>query len=90
MENLGYVYLHCDWKYGSFNYNHFRSPRTQSHLDVASVKRCRVHYKGEGGSFPQVRALVSVVGLSYPWLVLAPKLLQLCTNHFVLVLCRFV
>jgi hypothetical protein len=24
------------------------------------------------------------------WLVLAPKVLQLCTNHFVLVLCKSV
>jgi hypothetical protein len=24
-----------------------------------------------------------------PWLVLAPKVFQLCTNHLVLVLCRF-
>jgi hypothetical protein len=27
---------------------------------------------------------------SHPWLVLAPRVFQLCTNHFVLVLCRFV
>jgi hypothetical protein len=26
---------------------------------------------------------------SSPWLVLAPKVLKLCTNHFVLVLCMF-
>jgi hypothetical protein len=26
----------------------------------------------------------------HSWLVLAPKVLQLCTNHLVLVLCRFV
>jgi hypothetical protein len=26
----------------------------------------------------------------YPWLILAPKVLQLCTNHLVLVLCRSV
>jgi hypothetical protein len=48
----------------------------------------RVYYKGEGGGFPQVQAVVSFVSLSCPWLVLAPKVLQLCTNHFVLVLCR--
>jgi len=32
--------------------------------------------------------MMNLVCLSCPWLVLAPKVLQLCTNHFVLVLCR--
>jgi hypothetical protein len=64
------------------------SPRTKSHLDVAPVERRRVYYKGEGGGFPQVRAVVSLVCPSCPWLILAPKVLQLCTNHLVLVLCR--
>ncbi len=48
----------------------------------------RVYYKGEGGGFPQVRAVVSLVCPCCPWLVLAPNVLQLCTNHFVWVLCR--
>jgi hypothetical protein len=66
------------------------SPGTKSHLDVAHVERCRVYYKGEGGGFPQVRAVVSLVCPSCLWLVLAPKVFQLCTNHFVLVLCMSV
>ncbi len=33
----------------------------KSHLDVGPVERCRVYYKGEGGGFPQVRAVVSLV-----------------------------
>ncbi len=66
------------------------NPGTKSHLDVTLVERCRVYYKGEGGSFLQVRAMVSLVCPSCPWLVLAPKVLQLCTNHFVLVLCKSV
>jgi hypothetical protein len=49
-----------------------------------------VYYKGEGGGFPQVRAMVSLVNLSCLWLILAPKVLRLCTNHLVLVLCRSV
>jgi hypothetical protein len=65
-----------------------RSPRTKNHLDVTPVKRCKVYYKGEGGGFPQVRAVVSLVCLGCPWFVLAPKVLQLCTNHLALVLCR--
>ncbi len=64
------------------------SPGKKNHLDVASVESCRVYYKGEGGGFPQVRAVVSLVCPCYPWLVLAPRVLQLCTNHFVCVVCR--
>jgi hypothetical protein len=63
---------------------------TKSHLDVAPVERRRIYYKGEGGGFPQIWAVMSVLCPSCPWLVLAPKVLQLCTNHFVLVLCRSV
>jgi hypothetical protein len=66
------------------------SPGTKSHLDVALVERCRVYYKGEGSDFPQVQAVVSLVSPSCMWLVLASKVLQLCTNHLVLVLCRSV
>jgi hypothetical protein len=66
------------------------SPETKIHLDVASVERCRVYYKGEGGGFPQVQAVVSLVSPSCLWFVLAAKMLQLCTNRFMLVLCRSV
>jgi hypothetical protein len=62
------------------------NPGTKSHLDVGPVEKCRVYYKGEGGGFPQVRAVVSLVCPCCPWLVLTPKVLQLCTNHLVLVL----
>jgi hypothetical protein len=51
------------------------SPEKNSHLDVASVESCRVYYKGEGGGFPQVRAVVSLVCPCCPWLVLAPSVL---------------
>jgi hypothetical protein len=64
------------------------SPGKNSHLDVASVESCRVYYKGEGDGFPQVRAVVSLVCPCCPWLVLAPRVLQLCTNHFMWVVCR--
>ncbi len=63
---------------------------TKSHLDVAPMESYRVCYKGEGGGFSQVRAVVSLVCPSCPWFVLTPKVLQLCTNHFVLVLCKSV
>jgi hypothetical protein len=78
--------------YGSPNGENFGtksgSLETKSRLDVAPMERCRVYYKGEGGGFPQVRAIVSLVCPSCSWLILAPKMLQLCTNHLVLVLCR--
>jgi hypothetical protein len=64
------------------------SPGIKSHSDVGAAERRREYYKGEGDGFPQVRAVVSLVCSSCPWLVLAPKVLQLCTNHLVLVLCR--
>jgi hypothetical protein len=49
------------------------SPGKNSHLDATFVASCRVYYKGEGGGFPQVRAVVSLVCPCCPWLVLAPK-----------------
>jgi hypothetical protein len=64
------------------------SPETKSHLDVSLVERCRVYYKGEGGGFPQVWAVVNLMCPCCPWLVLAPKVFQLHTNHLVWVLCR--
>ncbi len=46
-------------------------------MDVGFVERHKVYYKGEDGGFPQVRAVVSLVSLSCPWLVLTPKVFQL-------------
>jgi hypothetical protein len=63
------------------------SPSTKSHLDVGSVASQKVYYKGEGGGFPQVWAVVSLVCPCCPWLVLTPKVLQLCIN-LVWALCR--
>jgi len=74
--------------FGSISGLPFRSPGKNSHLDVASVESCKVYYKGEGGGFPQVRAVVSLVCPCCPWLVLAPRVLQLYTNHFVWVVCK--
>jgi hypothetical protein len=44
----------------------FGSPRTKSHLDVGLVERHKIYYKGEGGGFPQVWAVVSLVSPSLP------------------------
>jgi hypothetical protein len=37
------------------------SSKTKCHLDLGLVERHKVYYKGEGGGFPQVRAMVSLV-----------------------------
>jgi len=63
---------------------------TKCHLDVGLVERHSVYYKGKGGSFPQVRAMVNLVSSSCPWFVLTLKVFILCTNHLMLVLCRSV
>jgi hypothetical protein len=39
----------------------FGSPRTKSHSDVGLAERCIIYYMGEGGGFPQVQAVVSLV-----------------------------
>ncbi len=44
-----------------FRDSHSGVPRKKSHLDVGSMASHRVYYKGEGGGFPQVRAVVSLV-----------------------------
>jgi hypothetical protein len=42
----------------------FGSLETKCHLDVGLIERHKIYYKGEGGDFPQVRAVVSLVGPS--------------------------
>jgi len=44
----------------------FGNPGTKCHLDVGLVERRRVYYKGEGGGFPQIRAVVNLVSPSLP------------------------
>jgi len=39
---------------------------TKCHLNVGLVDKHKVYYKGEGGGFPQVRAMVSLVSPSLP------------------------
>jgi hypothetical protein len=55
------------------------NPGTKSHLDVALVERHRVYYKGEGGGFPQVRVVVSLVSPSL--LVARPSTKSAQTMH---------
>jgi hypothetical protein len=44
----------------------FGSPGTKCHLDVGLVERHKLYYKGEGGGFPQVQAVVSLVSSRLP------------------------
>jgi len=43
----------------------------------------KIYYKGEGGGFPQVQAVVNLVNLCLPVVRPCTKMLQLCTNQFV-------
>jgi len=65
----------------------FGSLGTKSNLDVVPVGSHIVYYKGESGGFPQVRAVVSLVSPNCLWLILAPKVLQQCTNQLVAWFC---
>jgi hypothetical protein len=44
----------------------FGSPGTKNHLDEGAVERCRVYYMGEGGGFPRVWAMVSLISSKSP------------------------
>jgi hypothetical protein len=46
---------------GTISGLHFESPNKMCHLDVASATSRREYYKGYGGGFPRVRAVVSLV-----------------------------
>jgi hypothetical protein len=48
-------------------------------LDVGFVERHKVYYKGEGGGFPQVQAMVSRVSPSLP--VACPSTKSAQTMH---------
>jgi hypothetical protein len=54
------------------------------HLDDGSVSNHKVYYKGEGGGFPQVQAMVSLMNLMSLSLPVAhPKVLKLGTNQLI-------
>ncbi len=40
--------------------------KIKSHLDLGAAKRRKEYYMGEGGGFPQVRAVVSLVSPELP------------------------
>jgi hypothetical protein len=49
---------------GTISGLHLGSLEKKSHLDVASTRSCREYYKGEGGGFPWVWAVVCHVSPS--------------------------
>jgi hypothetical protein len=42
------------------------SPGTKCHLDAGPMAKHKIYYKGEGGGFPQVRVVMSLVSPSSP------------------------
>ncbi len=44
----------------------FGSFGTKSHLDEGGTRRCKVYYMGEGGGFPRIWAVVSLVSPKLP------------------------
>jgi hypothetical protein len=61
---------------------------TKCHLDAGFVAKHKVYYKGEGGGFSQVWAVVNLMSPSCPWLVLTPKVFQLNINQLVVWFCE--
>ncbi len=55
------------------------NPGTKCHLDVGLMERHKVYYKGEGGGFPQVQAVVSLVSPNLP--VACPSIKSSSTMH---------
>jgi hypothetical protein len=53
------------------------------HLGVGLVAWHIIYYKGEGGGFPQVQAMVSFVNPCLPEVHPCTKVLQLCINQLV-------
>jgi hypothetical protein len=52
------------------NFGNFETPTWESrekyHLDDGPMASYKIYYKGEGGGFPQVQAVVSFVSPSLP------------------------
>jgi hypothetical protein len=51
---------------GNPNQDSFGTPEIKNLLDVGTIERRREYYMGEGGGFPQVRAVVSLMSPRSP------------------------
>jgi hypothetical protein len=56
---------------------------TKWHLGASLVAKHRIYFKGEGGGFPQVWAMVSLVNLCLPVVRSCTKMLKLRINQLV-------
>jgi hypothetical protein len=59
------------------------SPEKNSHLDVGSAEWCREYYMGEGGGFPRMRAVMSLMCQSARGLSQHPRVSWMWTNPLV-------
>jgi hypothetical protein len=57
----------------------FGSPGKKWHLGASPMAMHKIYYKGEGGGFPQVQAVVNLVSLSLP--VAHPNTKSVPTMH---------
>jgi hypothetical protein len=62
------------------------SPGTKNHLGVGAVERHKEYYMGEGGGFPRIRAVVSLV--SQKLLVACPSIKGALENDLTNLLVR--
>jgi len=51
---------------GTISGLHFGSPGKKCHSDASATERRREYYKGEGGGFPRVWAVVSQMSPMFP------------------------
>jgi hypothetical protein len=56
-----------------FQDSHLGIPGKKCHLDVSLMEKHKIYYKGEGGGFPQVQAMVSLESPSLPVVHLSTK-----------------
>jgi hypothetical protein len=56
---------------------------TKWHLGVGPVTKHKIYYKGEGGGFPQVRAVVSLMSPCLPMVRSCTKVFQLHINQLI-------
>jgi hypothetical protein len=73
-----------------FQDSHLGVPRQKGIWMWAPWRAAQYTIRGKVVVSPQVWVMVNLVCPSCLWFVLRPKVLQLCTNHFILILCRSV
>jgi hypothetical protein len=72
--NLAKLREYKHWQLGLL----FGNVETKNHLDVGTAKRRKEYYKGEGGGFPRVWAVVSLMNPRSP--VICPSTKSVLNN----------